>query len=149
MNRERIQSWIRECLNGAWTSFNDLHIDDLTHDSSDRSTWVDNGLRALEVASLELEGKHECVLLAIPLVSGATPIGMNFRSKVELESELSITPPSLYVYNPESRSWIETLYEAQMIHLSGLPDRFSVRYSEFQGQDGEMTRCIYIILASA
>ncbi|NLR94561.1 hypothetical protein [Flammeovirga agarivorans] len=95
-----LNSFIDETIEkGYWENFNDIHIDDIDEEYSNKTSWVEGGLKCLNDTKgyLEKEYKDFTSFLIIPLESYVTKVGVNFKDEETLIRELSYTPPSLYI----------------------------------------------------
>jgi len=144
MNTEQIKSWIQQCIAGGWETFQDLHVDDIEPGFVKKSSWLQAGLDALDVSYGEIQSTSLNVLLAVPLASSMVRIGVNFKNIKEMEGQLSVTPPSLYVFDASAENWRKSLSETVIVQVAGIQSRFHLNYSEILGNDGDLVRCVYI-----
>jgi hypothetical protein len=107
----KIESWMRAIIaDGGIDRFDDLHIDRIDSEWRNPDLWVSAALYVYEVA-LKIRGENEfpfSVDIGFSLQSGDEPKGVNFRTRAELESEFTRTPPSLYLFRPEQEPWLQT-----------------------------------------
>ena len=151
--REVIEKWMLTINDdGGVRRLDDLHIDriDAAWEHPDR--WVEGGLEALRLA-LVVRDRNRLpftVALAFSLKSGRHPLGVDFRTRPELQERLNWSPPSLYLFQrgEEPRNQIAPEDTAQELDRSifGIPEAVgSCYYLEFLQQDAdEYCRSVFI-----
>ncbi len=106
----RIESWMRTIIqNGGIDRHDDLHIDRIWAGWKDQNTWISAGLHVYDLA-LNVRDREQLpflVVLGFSLKSGIQRNGINFGAIADVERELGITPPSLYLFRPGQEPWAE------------------------------------------
>ena len=104
-----ITTWIDLSLTAIQPDvYFDIHIDELvaSHKKSD-TNWIDGLLSLLAFGWKHLADRDRDVTLAgcISLRSLETEIGINFAKLADMQEELDMTPPSLYLFPRGTEEW--------------------------------------------
>ena len=98
---EVIERWMLTIIDdGGIDRLDDLHIDKIDLRWKNRDCWVEGGLEALRLA-IVIRNRNQlpfAVALAFSLRSDNRPLGVDFRTRTELDERLNWSPPSLYLF---------------------------------------------------
>jgi hypothetical protein len=104
---------------GGIERYDDLHIDRIDVTWKAREAWIQGGLKAFQLA-IKLRDIHNLpftVGLGISLQGREDLSGVDFESTEELSAKLSVTPPSLYLFNRGTEfhlSWLRAIEEGNV-----------------------------------
>jgi hypothetical protein len=140
-----IEKWMLAIIDdGGIDRLDDLHIDEIDSRWKNREHWVEGGLEALRVAKAVRDRKQLpfTVALAFSLKSAELPIGVDFRTRPELEERFDWSPPSLFLFRRGGEPSARIVSRAAAQKLSpasfGIPEAgVGCYYAEFLSQDSE------------
>jgi len=162
--KQVIEQWMLACVDEARTSqICDLHIDRIRRSWKRKETWIDNGLKALQIA-FDLRKYHHLsftVGLAVSLQAYNHKKGVDFKTIQELAHLLDWSPPSLYIFRrgDEPQFQIERALKDGTIDSDAISQKLDVAsfklettmaikgcyYLEFlRRSDAEYTRSVFI-----
>jgi len=122
--REIILSWmIATVSNNGVERLDDLHIDKISQRPLKRSEWISFALRSLSIASKLRDANQLDVTVAvgISLEARPAPIGVDFQNEADLVSQLSWSPPSLYLFHRTGTPWFGAIeLDAERIGFDGI-----------------------------
>jgi hypothetical protein len=148
---EVIEQWMLAIVSdGGVRRFDDLHIDQVDPEWTQRSQWIAGGLEALRIA-IDIRNRNQlpfAVGLGFSLESGDHPRGVDFRTKEEFCERLDWSPPSLYLFHRGEEPHTETTHAA-VHHLDpailGAEGNLHCYYLEFRQQDSaDYYRSIFV-----
>jgi hypothetical protein len=130
----------------------DIHIDELDPDLKSREQWISGVQKLLAEGDILLRTEyHGQYILAgcISLRSCSEAIGINFSDEADLEHELDVTPPSLYVFQRDCKPWAihnrGFVDLGSSLRLTVLPTA-AVMYLEYQEPtEVEFRRSLWIV----
>lgn len=108
-HERKIDSWMHSIIeDGGVARFDDLHIDRIDAKWKNRAVWFDAAMQTYALAvNVRDRNRFACSLvLGFSLQSCERPIGINFRTRKEFESELDWSPPSIYLFPPGQEPWV-------------------------------------------
>jgi hypothetical protein len=149
--KKNISKWIVDSIqNESWKEGNDLHIDDIIHTEISEDTWIKISLNLISFAHKELFrlGYEKIIpIVFIPLYGDENERGINFDDIFEINSELDITPPSLFVCSMHWEGFIDAYSDRKIIgEIKILDDLFYIYYYEKLHDNGlEYVRNISIL----
>jgi hypothetical protein len=143
-HEKKIESWMRTIIvDGGIDRYDDLHIDRIDAKWKARDLWIPGALQAYELALniRDRNGFPFSVVLGFSLQSGEQRKGINFCTRVELESEFNRTPPSLYLFRPEEEPWAQSSPSRSTVGTDMFVERISVDIFEVSVVT---IRCYYV-----
>jgi hypothetical protein len=118
-NRAIIERWMLSNIeNRGFERYDDLHIDRIDKKWKHRSTWVEGGLQALQLA-IEARDRHRLdvtVAIGYSLSAERKSSQPPLRSRHELLRRLDWSPPSLYLFPKRREPWIESSATVRALH---------------------------------
>ncbi|MBC8042196.1 MAG: hypothetical protein IAF08_02010 [Rhizobacter sp.] len=148
-----IEAWLTKTINeDIWKGHADIHIDEIDGRFKDKSRWLVGGKACLEKA-IEIRKKFSlpCILTLNIELTSEDFIGANFRNYSDIESQLSWTPPSLYVFPPHSEILADAIRESQQIIVEdiGIDSLDCYYYESFVPDHLEYDRWLWLISSVA
>ena len=100
-----IERWMLTIVSdGGIARFDDLHIDQINEQWKDRRVWISAGLEAYRIA-VALRNQHQLpfvVALGFSLQASTEAQGSEFHTAAEFAERLDWSPPSLYLFQPDT-----------------------------------------------
>lgn len=106
---EKIRVWMAGVIeHRSYERYEDLHLDKIDPAYREPSTWLSAGATCLDAAIAIRDANRwpYAVALGMSLKAGPGRIGRNFNRYAGVASGLDWTPPSLYLFPRDDRSWL-------------------------------------------
>lgn len=145
-----VQNWALENWRSqGYLQFVDLHLDEIDPAWSVPNRWFDVGLMCLKTLNHVVRENQMPLIpaLGFSLESGSHPLGPNFSTVDEMSSQLSITPPSLYLFAQDQTAWSETPGFALLApEITKHANHFEWSYSEYiSPPDPDYRRVVWVV----
>lgn len=128
---EYLSSWIDKVISQKlWEKFSDLHINEIGPEFKDQKNWIHGGLNVLKKVDSMIEGNKYRVLLAVPLSVRSTNRIKQFREIIDVQNELDLTPPSIFLYPIGATNYEATLKDSESLDFLSQKVGMSVFYNE-------------------
>lgn len=108
--RAVIESWTDRVVSGGLLeSFVDLHVDEIDSSWARRDRWLDAALAALQIAAEVRDAKRLRVTVAVglSLLASSDRQGLPVPTFRDVQRELDMSPPSLYLFPQGKEPWLE------------------------------------------
>jgi hypothetical protein len=144
----RIRQWMLATIsNGGIERLDDLHVDKIDANWTERKTWIVAGLSAYETAvKIRSElGLGVTIALAFSLVENS-PMD-RFETEEDFHSQIDWSPPSLYLFSPGDLRHLST-----SVQLNPLPQSLMSRFPQgtksfllrWIAEDGDQRRSVFL-----
>lgn len=148
----KLKKWVLEITSktNAWENLDDFHIDELSSIKTKitKNDWIREGLNSYrEVNEFLKKNKlnYYCEL-SIKLSYSKIKTGISFRNLKELNTELSSSPPSLYIFSKDYYSKLEIIKKQSFRMDENFFGEKNAYYTEvFDESEEEYFRAIFIV----
>lgn len=139
-----LAKWVHQVISQRlWEKFVDLHIDEVDAEFKSPKNWIQGGVFLLVgIMSLIDKSKYE-VILAIPLSCLTSESIFDFKQLKELDRELDLTPPSLYLFPRGDKNFEQTIERSQFLEEISKNEGLRIFYDE-KNEIDEVYRFVYI-----
>ncbi|HEX4019859.1 MAG TPA: hypothetical protein VHX63_01835 [Acidobacteriaceae bacterium] len=103
-----VEKWFAETLEGGGLErFDELHISRVDQTWAAKDRWVVAGLEVFQLAATIKSRRRSLVTVVVSfsLLGAEAPLGIDFSSIAEMEAQLTLPPPSLYLFRPGEEPW--------------------------------------------
>jgi len=126
-----VAKWMTEIIqDGGIDRYDNLHIDQIEKLWADRKYWLSGAIQAFQIALNQRDRLNVGLVIAVgfSLINSEEPIGLNFTSREEFETQFDSSPPSLYLFYEGQEPWkekqsatsLEDLLKPKVIALNSL-----------------------------
>lgn len=108
MLHEELLKWIMTNIDtGGFRRCDDRHLDELSPEYRQREIWLDGVKKvATELCTLRQKIPMQfCIAIGMSLISKEVRLGVTYHTAAELDDELTLTPPSVYVFERGKEPW--------------------------------------------
>jgi hypothetical protein len=108
IDEQAVREWVSNNIKTkGYLQCDDIHVDEICAECSDKSRWLICSIEVMHaVSSLGDHFRAEfSAAVGIAMQSAEDPLGVNFSDFRGFLSELTVTPPSLYVFPRNQEPW--------------------------------------------
>ncbi len=147
LNKEDIillNRWVEEIIKQEnWSSFPEIHIDEINSNFKNKNYWVEGGLRVFQEIIMKIGKRPFEPILVIPLDYSRNIHEPKINDISDLSTQLYLTPPSIYILPTKFENFGKTINEAKIHITLSQKTGFNVYY-KIEKEDDEYARTIYV-----
>lgn len=147
---DKLNEWLQTLLLLMSNEFSEVHIDLLSPEYKNSSTWIYGAMKCLEKAVNYVEPESQGIICtAFALVGDTKYLGINYYSCYDLSKEMGLTPPSLYYFGESVIPWHNPYLFFQQVNLLDFPffspnwKLLHLEYLQFEEQ--EYRRSLWVV----
>lgn len=149
--RNKVFNWIQDSISQeAWLKGYDYHLDEIDSKYEQKELWLNGAIELAHISNtyLDKDEKNKFVaIIFIPLYVDDIAKGYSFSSYWELDKDLDITPPSLFVCPYSWEGFINAFEKRDVVdYINSRNRRFDLYYFEELHDNGlEFVRNVTLV----